>query len=555
MDLVGDQRYSPAADEAASPIAEGQIVFPIRTADGPEGSREIAGSRTLVGLRNSDWSASEASNLFRHVGGDNAFFYRTVMDVFAAAARTYRIQLRPDDVLAEGRWSNAPPRIEEIHAGLNQLAEWGNLERHHDSARVATIGDFYRAKFLYGLTKGGEAAEAALTVFEQTFYRKAELQTVALEDITKSLESLRLLLKESDPDISKARLVLQSMMRALKDLAQNAQEFMADFGRDIGLLQGNAEMIIAHKNSLLGYLDRFIGDLVSRSAGIAEHIAALDSTIAPVLLQAAERESRDAAPGDDSAVEVLARLENAWLEQWKGLKGWFVGIGHSPSQAELLRSRASAAIPQLLGAVTALNDRRAGRSDRSADFRTLAVWFADCEDDSGAHRLARAAFALNPARHFVIDEDPPAVLPSEPWSKAKSIHVLPRLREYGEAVPRGALARVADLSKSRELLERLAGDEHDQMEAARARLVSGPARLSELGELGVLEFKFFLAVLGEALATQSNPDETVERFTNDGLHHIKLEPLGPKTRARIHTGIGTFSGRDHILTLTAVDSG
>jgi uncharacterized protein (TIGR02677 family) len=379
------------------------------------------------------------------------------------------------------------------------------------------------------------------------------LQTVALEDITKSLESLRLLLKQPVPDISKARLVLQSMMRALKDLAQNAQEFMADFGRDIGLLQGDAELIIAHKNSLIGYLDRFIGDLVSRSAGIAEHIAALDETIAPVLLQAAERESRDAAPSDESRAEVLARLENAWLEQWKGLKGWFVGIGHSPSQAELLRSRASAAIPQLLGAVTALNDRRAGRSDRSADFRTLAVWFAECTDDPASHRLARAAFALNPARHFIIDEDPPAVLPGDPWSKAKSIHVLPRLREYGMVVPRGALARVADLSRSRALLKRLADDEHDQMEAARAMLVGGPVRLSELPALGMLEFRFFLSVLGEALATQSNPNEVVERFTNDGLHHIKLEPLGPETHAVIHTDIGTFSGRDHILTLTATD--
>ena len=33
------------------------------------------------------------------------------------------------------------------------------------------------------------------------------------------------------------------------------------------------------------------------------------------------------------------------------------------------------------------------RSDRSADFRVLAGWFATCGSDDDAHRLGRAAFA------------------------------------------------------------------------------------------------------------------------------------------------------------------
>ena len=86
--------------------------------------------------------------------------------------------------------------------------------------------------------------------------------------------------------------------------------------------------------------------------------------------------------------------------------------GHEPSQAELLRARARSAIPQLLGAIAALNERRSGRSDRSADFRMLAGWFAACGNDGEAHRLARAAFALNPARHFSLNPDADADLPA-----------------------------------------------------------------------------------------------------------------------------------------------
>jgi hypothetical protein len=39
----------------------------------------------------------------------------------AAAKRRYRLQLRPDEVLGEARWSGASPRIDEVNAALTQL--------------------------------------------------------------------------------------------------------------------------------------------------------------------------------------------------------------------------------------------------------------------------------------------------------------------------------------------------------------------------------------------------------------------------------------------------
>ena len=87
---------------------------------------------------------SESADLFRHVSAEKAALYRCIMDVFALAKRQYRLQLRPDEVLAEARWPDHPPRIEEINAALTQLVDWGNLESHPDTARVSSLGDFYR---------------------------------------------------------------------------------------------------------------------------------------------------------------------------------------------------------------------------------------------------------------------------------------------------------------------------------------------------------------------------------------------------------------------------
>jgi uncharacterized protein (TIGR02677 family) len=98
----------------------------------------------------------EAATLFRHVSAEKAQLYRRVMDVFATARRQFRLQLRPGEVLSEGLWEGTLPPIEEVTAALAQLTAWGNLESQPDTARVASLSDFYRARFLYRLSQGGE---------------------------------------------------------------------------------------------------------------------------------------------------------------------------------------------------------------------------------------------------------------------------------------------------------------------------------------------------------------------------------------------------------------
>jgi uncharacterized protein (TIGR02677 family) len=475
------------------------------------------------------------------------------MDVFATAKRQYRLQLRPDEVLAEAKWLDAPPSIEEVNAALVQLQAWGNLEAQPDTARVSNLSDFYRARFLYRLSQGGEAVESALTVFAQTLERRAELQTVALEDIATCLRTLCILADGAEFDVAKVHGTLRDLVGVFESLAENAQAFMAGVARSIELQLAEASAVVSYKRRLIDYLERFMGDLVRRSETIAEQIFALEPRIDDMLRQISAREASDAAPGDThNHAEAQSRCLEAWRERWLGLRGWFFHTDHAASQAELLRARARSAIPQLLSAIAALNERRSGRSDRSADFRVLASWFADCGDDGEAHRLARAAFALNPARHFSLNTDADLDLPaSTRWANAPPLKIHPRLREYGEAVPRGPLPRVRDRSEARALLARELADESLQVEAARKRLANGkPTRLSDLGELDPQAFRLFLEILGEALTEQGDPESIIERQTGDGLLSVRLEPLAVDSHAEIKTPHGIFAGRDHLITIT-----
>jgi uncharacterized protein (TIGR02677 family) len=286
-------------------------------------------------------------------------------------------------------------------------------------------------------------------------------------------------------------------------------------------------------------------------------VQALAPHIDAVLLRVAEREARDAAPGSEQDLaDEKSRRWQAWRERWKGLRGWFLSTGQEPPQAELLRARVRAAIPQLLGAIAAINERRSGRSDRSADFRMLAGWFAACADETEAHRLARAAFALNPARHFSLNPQADDNLPaSTRWADAPPLQINPRLREYGEVAPRGPLAKVRDRSEERQRMAGELAEESRQVDAARRQLATGRATLlSELGELDKHAFGLFLNLLGEALAEQSKPEMAVQRQTGDGLLQIRLEPLAAGSVARIVTPAGVFTGRDHRLTITPTEA-
>lgn len=496
--------------------------------------------------------APETAALFRHVSADRAELYRAIMDVFAQAKRQFRLHLRPDEVRFDARWPDeAAPTLEVVQGALSQLTEWGNLTAQPDTGRVASIEDFYRARFLYRLSEPGEAVETGMAAFAQALGRRAELQSVALEDILARLVTLLALADKRPLDGVKVHEALRDLIAVFGSLADNAQAFMAGVARTIDLQTADAAALMSYKKRLIDYLERFIGDLVVRSSLIAQNLVELAGHADTLLTAAAAREARDAAPGDDAAdSEVLDQKLAAWRERWAGLNRWFRRDGQSHSQAELLRARARSAIPQLLAALSELNDRRSGKSDRSADFRVLARWFAQCESNEDAHRLFHGAFALSPARHFALCAPGDRVSAATPWADAPPVTIHPKLRERGTLAPRGAPPRVQDRSRERALLGQQLAAEQNALDAARRRLAHGePVLLSELGRLDSSEFRVLLGLIGEALAAQRSPDEPVQRQSADGLLHICLEPCAPESHAEIDTEDGIFSGRDHRLTV------
>ncbi len=467
------------------------------------------------------------------------------------------MHLRPEDVAAELR-VDADDQLTEA---LEQLVKWGNLRADVDTSRVTTVEDFHRKRSLYQLTAEGHAAEQAISFYEEAIGRRGRLQSVALADIAGQLQALLALGKESDPDPAKIHLLLLSVAERFSSLADNAQAFMSALRRAIDFSDGDVDGFIAYKERLIDYINRFIADLANSGAQIAVLLGDLETQGHERLLElAARREAADAVPEGTDAAESLAQAEkralDAWRNRWRGLDDWFTSrdAGH-PSQARLLRQAAVTAIKQLIDAVALLNERRSGRSDRSADFRVLARWFAEAPDDYAAHRLWRAAFGLCPARHLSVTIETAEAWndlpPVTTWRDAPPIHISPQLRKTGAYERRGKPNQVRDRSAERDLLRRQAEREAAETTAARQRLrTTGPTLLSDLDVLDPRAFRLFLALLGDALAARRPGDTEVKTATSDGTLEVRLSVVPGGGTATLRTADGIFAGPEHVVEIS-----
>jgi uncharacterized protein (TIGR02677 family) len=346
---------------------------------------------------------------------------------------------------------------------------------------------------------------------------------------------------------------------------------MASLRRVIDFSDGDVEAFVAYKQRLIDYINRFIADLANRGAeiaGLLDQFGAAD--VERLLAVVVRREAVDAVPEGEPGVDrstaydaAIETLLAAWRNRWRGLRDWFMSAdARHPSQARLLRAAAVSAITQLIDTVAALNERRSGRSDRSADFRTLARWFADTPDDASAHQLWRVAFGLSAARHLTVPADSAAewselaLPPNTPWAEAPPVRISPQLRRTGSYERRGQPNRIADRSAQRGLLAEQAAREAREVAAARFRLATdGPVLLSTLDKFDSGAFRLFLGLLGDALAARRPGAAFVETTTSDGtlLVRLSLVPNGPVVAIRTEDGV--LRGPEHLIEIVDLAGG
>lgn len=489
--------------------------------------------------------------MFRYLGAtEHAEAYRAIMREFAAAKQRFIVHVRPEEL------AGTIGRDLDLGLLLKQLVEWGNLKADPDTSRVSTVEEFNRARFIYQMTAAGESAERALSEFDRTFGAAGELQSWALEDIVEQLHAILAQLDLEEPDEVKVALALMTLTDRFTGLATNAQAFSGDLQRTIDLRGIETDAFIAYKERLIGYLQRFIQDLVARTAEIANLLERIPETEAErVLRMVAARQARDAAPDAGEVAAALEPILVQWRERFAGFRQWFVGSAGSVSQSQRLRHMAINAVPALLGVVQRLGERRAGRSDRVADFRTLAVWFAEAPADGDRHRLAAVAFGLASARHLSIEEhmlesrEREPVPPSTPWAEAPPVEISPRLRATGSYERRGSPSRVRDRERERRAIAEAVAAQRIAVERLQEQLLGEqPAPISDFPIVDADARLMLLQLAGDALGQRRQPGETITARSLDGAYLVEVQP-DPDGTAALTMPDGVLTGPAHRIRI------
>ena len=275
---------------------------------------------------------------FAYLNAEKTAAYRAIMAIFVEAKAHFEIHLRPVEIAeALRRYESFDgSQDDDIEIELAQLSHWGNLKRTQDTSEVRTVEEFYRPRYLYQLTREGEASERAVKAYEENILQPGELQTAALSVIRDQLHVLLNYSGGDELDANKIHLTLSTLKNYFDQLTSKAQVFIGSIQRAIDLHSFELEMFIAYKEKLINYLERYIGELVIATGEISDVIHQIESAgIDPVLRAAAKHEVVDAMDAGQDAIDAAV---GEWTLRWGGLKKWFIGGVDSPSQAETLRS-------------------------------------------------------------------------------------------------------------------------------------------------------------------------------------------------------------------------
>lgn len=484
-------------------------------------------------------------SVLRYANVENTPTYRAIVEVFASAKARYRIELRPSEVLEALR--RGPFEVDErdeasLERDLEQLAEWGNLGRAHDTEAVSRIEDYYRKRFIYHLTSLGEAAHQAVAELERTVGKSGSLQTAMLRRVDEALRTLR----SSGDDAQTLLRAFQDLFTAFESLTAEATRFIGDLGQEVGSARADEERYLVYKQAVLQYITRFVEELRRVTPPIGESLRALDDAAVRAALQVASQVA-DLPPRPDGSDPAEAWVASR-LADWRGVRHWFVGAPGDEAVVERLRQVTVRSVLQLTRTLGRLNEQRGARIDRAADFRSLARWFSSCDTDEGAHALASAAFGLSSSRHMHLAEvDDELVRPGTSWWEAPPVAVPVRLRTRGSISRAGRTPAARDFKDHKLWLRHVRQRERAQLEEVRKRFVGQPFHVGELERLGLEELDLFLELLDQALGAPRASDGSRSARTADGAFEVHLSPppLGAPRWATLVTPRGRLRCLDY----------
>ncbi|MFE9576759.1 TIGR02677 family protein [Nocardia sp. NPDC006044] len=353
------------------------------------------------------------------------------------------------------------PRLTAAEIGplLDQLHQWGVLERSYDGTRAATLAEYRNRHFVYQFSQAGFQAYRAVAGVLNARLDEASLSRLVLPELLADLHTLAAANREGDAE--RVYRTLRRLDAALTDMAARAAHFYLSLGDLVRTTEITPESFLAHKDALLAHMREFSLDLARFVPRLAGAIAEIEETGVDELIERA-------AGCDERVLLSVAERQADWHARWDGLRTWFVASGTGEhagtTEAERLREATMSAIAAVLSLLRRVTETRRGGVSRESALRHLAGWFTAAPTADSAHALYDAVFGLGRPRHLAMEHPDADLIPAQrSWWEAPPLEISRTLAETGRPPSAGAPARIhrndASIRRLREV----------QLDAQRAR--------------------------------------------------------------------------------------
>ncbi|MFE6861077.1 TIGR02677 family protein [Nocardia sp. NPDC057668] len=390
------------------------------------------------GVRAEEFPHADRLRLFSFATAEKRGDYLWVLRAFDIARGAYVVLLHASDVVETlGRCPGAPELTPtEVGPLLEQLHQWGVLERSYDGTRAATLAEYRNRHFVYQFSQAGFQAFRAVSEVLEARLDEASLSRLVLPELLADLHTLAEANRTGDsPQVYR---VLARLDRALSDLAERAAHFYLTLGDLVRTTEATPEAFLAHKDALLAHMREFSMDLARFAPRLAAAIRAVEDTGVDELIERA-------AHCDERVLLNRAERQEDWRARWQGLRSWFVNDAGEGgiTECDRLREATMSAIAAVLSLLRRVTETRKGGVSRESALRHLAGWFTAAPSADAAHALFDAVFGLGRPRHLAMQHPDADVIPAiRSWWDAPPLEIARTLAETGRPPTPGAPARL-----------------------------------------------------------------------------------------------------------------
>ena len=412
-----------------------------------------------------------ARQLFRYLGGEEWREYRAILKVFSG---TYFAEFTPREVAAKVAAAGVDP--EAIEDRLESLRRWGNLGVSSSVGNPTSLGDYYRRRNRYLITRAGQEV---YDLVERVLEGAAEIGDVhasRLQQLHRALDEL-IDYAESGADQAASH-DLAAAARNVFDLHEQFANELTQFFAQLNQWQSRYDLKVEEVQFFAGVLVDYVSEQLTEIERMVRPIARALERLRPhiqALLPALR--SGLAARVEDAGLDAhiaVRRARGTELADWEHLAAWFVTTDGRPARLDQLTGQALAAVRTLMANVSRLSRLGVGAVSRRADFVRLAGFFDRAATVDDAHKIAASAFGLGSCRRLgTLSADADDPVPSNTaWKDAPRAVVPVSLRERGEIHQRGNTTPIRDRRKERRLIKDRRTSESESRKIAAAELLA-----------------------------------------------------------------------------------